>query len=88
LPGGKRTIDGAVLPLNHPVCLGDPEDPSLHGHERAISLPPLQPPMGRTLGCPLAATWAIALATAGEQHLEQGIDDLAKGGTGHPPAPP
>src|SRR5919108_4088560 len=36
LPGGKRAVDGSVLPLNHPVFLGEPKDPGLHGHECTV----------------------------------------------------
>src|SRR5215216_6053752 len=38
LPGGKSAIDGAILPMNHPPFLGNPQNPSLHRGERAIRL--------------------------------------------------
>jgi hypothetical protein len=88
LPGGKGAVHGPVLPVNHPVFLGDPQDAGLHGHERAVDLPSLQPPMRRTFGRPWGPTGEIAPAAAGDQHVEQGIHDLAKGRMGHPPAPP
>src|SRR5688572_28652974 len=88
VPGGKRAVDSPVLPTNHPVFLGDAEDAGLHGHERAIGLPALQPSMRRTFGCPLRPPGEIAPATAGDQHVEQGVDNLAKRRMGHPTAPP
>jgi hypothetical protein len=87
VPGGKRAVDRAVLPLNHPVFLGQPAEPRLPGHERALGVPPLQPPRGRTFGRPLGATWEIAPAAAGDESVEQGVDDRANGSLGHTPAP-
>lgn len=48
-PGGKNAINGAILPVNHPVLLGQPQHPGVHRRQGAISLPTLQPAMGGTL---------------------------------------
>jgi hypothetical protein len=83
MPGGTRAVHGPVLPVNHPVFLGNPEDPGLHRGQGAIGLPALQPPRRRALGGPLGATGKITPAVAGDQDLEQDIDHLAKGATRH-----
>jgi hypothetical protein len=48
-PGGKCAINGAILPVHHPACLGQPQHARLHRRHRAVRLPALQPSMGRTL---------------------------------------
>src|SRR5918999_466151 len=42
--------------------------------------------MRRTFGGPLRAAGQITPAAAGDEHVEQGIDDLAKGRMRHAPA--
>jgi hypothetical protein len=62
-----------------------PEDSGLHGCERAIDLPALEPPMRGTFRCPLWPAREIAPAAACDQYVQQRIHDLAKGGMRHPP---
>src|SRR5918911_4235710 len=71
LPGGKRSIHGAVLPLNHPTFLSKPEEACLHGSQRPVGLPALQPPMCGTLRRPLGAAGKITPAAASNQDVEQ-----------------
>src|ERR1041384_3683276 len=54
-PGGKSAIDGAILPMNHPTFLSNPQHPRLHRSQGAIRLPPLQPAMRGALRPPLGA---------------------------------
>jgi hypothetical protein len=48
--------------------------------QRPLLLPAQQPSMRGTLGGPLEHTGEVAQVAACEQHVEQGIDDLAKRG--------
>jgi hypothetical protein len=85
LPGGQGALHGPVLPLNHPVCCGNPEAPGLHGGERAIDLPALQPPVRGALGRPLGTARELTPAAPGDQDVEQGIDHDATWGVRHAP---
>ena len=83
VPGGTGAVHGPVLPLNHPVRFGKPEDPGWPLGQRAIGLPALPPPVGGALGRPWGAAREITPAAAGDQHVQQGLDHLAKGGMRH-----
>jgi hypothetical protein len=85
-PGGKSAIHGAILPMNHPTFLGNPQNPGWHRGQRAIGLPALQPALRRALRRLVRPTRDIAPATAGDQHVEQGIQDFAERDMGHSPA--
>src|SRR5919108_6385581 len=87
LPGGKGAIHGTVLPLNPPAFLGQSQQASLHGRQRPVGLPALQPPMCSTLGRPLGAAGEITPAAAGDQDVEQRVDDLTKGRMRHATPP-
>lgn len=82
LPGGKRAIDGSVLPLDQPVFLGDAKDTGLESVEGSIALPALEPSMSSALGGPLRTARQIAPSAAGDEDVEQTVDDLASGGLG------
>src|SRR5918912_2744734 len=77
-PGGKSAIDGAILPPNHPFFLGHTQKARLHGRQRAIRLPALQPAMRRTLGGPLGATRDITPPAPGNQDIQQRVQYLPK----------
>src|SRR5919206_2510696 len=77
-PGGKRAINGAILPPNHAPFLCNPQNPCLHGSQGAIGLPALQPPMRRTLRRPLWPTRDITPPAPRNQDIQQGIQDLPK----------
>jgi hypothetical protein len=87
LPRGKRAIHGPVLPLNHPMFFGNPEDADLHGGERTVHLPALQPAMRGALGGLLESTGEITPAAAGDQDVQEGLDHLAEGGRRHATTP-
>jgi hypothetical protein len=70
LPGGKGPVDGAVLPLNHPIRLGNPEHAGSHHRERPIGLPTPDPALGGIFGCPLWPAREITPVAAGHQHLQ------------------
>src|ERR671933_2862951 len=78
LPGGKSAIHGAILPPNHPFFLGHTQNARLHGRQRAIRLPALQPAMRRTLGGPLGATRDITPPAPGNQDIQQRVQYLPK----------
>ena len=69
-PGGKSAINGAILPMNHPPFLGNPQDPGLHRGQRAVRLPPLEPAMRGAFRRPLWPPGDITPATAGDQNVE------------------
>ena len=73
--------------MNHAAFLGEPEPARLHGGQRPIGLPALQPPMGGTLGGPLRAAGEVTPAAAGHQDLAQRLHHLTKRGMGHAATP-
>jgi hypothetical protein len=75
------------VPLDHPPFLSQPQQAGLHRGEGAIRLPALQPPVRSALGGPLRAAGEITPPAAGDQDVEQGVDDLAKGGMWHATPP-
>src|SRR5918912_490461 len=87
LPGGKRAIDGAILPPNQALFFGDAQHPRLHGGQRAIRLPAPQPTMRGTLRGPLRSMGDITPPAAGNQDIQQRIQYFPKRCMGHPPAP-
>src|SRR5919197_5229402 len=84
LPGGKRAIDGAILPMHHPPFLGKPQNPGLHRGARASRLPALEPAMRGALRRPLWATGDITPPPAGNQDIKQRIQDFPKRCMRHP----
>src|SRR5215471_13137672 len=76
LPGGKSAIHGAILPTNHPLFLCHTQNARLHGRQRAIRLPALQPAMRRTLRGPLEATRDITPPAPGNQDIQQRVQSL------------
>jgi hypothetical protein len=72
--------------MNHPSFFGNPKNAGLHRGQGAIGLPALQPAMRRALRRPWQPAWDITPATAGNQNVEQGIQDLPKRYMGHPAA--
>src|SRR4029453_11815785 len=85
-PGGKSAIHGAILPTNHPFFLGHTQNTRLHGGQRAIRLPALQPAMRRTLRGPLRPPGDITPPAARNQDIQQRIQDLPKRRMRHPAA--
>jgi hypothetical protein len=85
-PGGTSAINGAIRPMHHPAFLSNPQHPRLHRGERAILLPPLQPAMRGVFRGPLWPAGDITPATAGDQNVEQGMQDLPKRDMRHPTA--
>ena len=83
MPGGKGRVNSAVVPVEHRPFLSQPQQAGLHRGEGALRLPALQPPMGGALGGPLRAAGEITPPAAGDEDIEQGVDDLAKGGMWH-----
>jgi hypothetical protein len=86
LPGGKSAVDGTILPANHALCLGNPQNAGWHRGQGALCLPTLQSAMRRALRRPLRPGRNITPATAGHQDVEQRIQYLPKRRMGHPAA--
>src|SRR5919202_5370438 len=86
LPGGKRAIDGAILPPNQALFFGDAQHPRLHGGQRAIRLPAPQPTMRGTLRGPLRSMGDITPPAAGNQDIQQCIQYFPKRRMWHPTA--
>src|SRR5919199_1755596 len=84
LPGGKRAIDSAILPTNHPAFLGHPSNAGLHRRQRTIRLPAPHPPMRGTLRRPLWPTGNITPPAASKQDIQQCIPYLPKRCMRHP----
>src|SRR5919199_5510495 len=87
LPGGKRAIHGAILPAHHASFLCNPQNAGLHGGQRAIRVPPWQPPMRRALRRPLRPARDSTPAAPCKQNVKQGIEDCPKRHMGHPTPP-
>ena len=64
---GKGAIHGAMLPLNHPAFLAEPQQVRLHSGPRPTGVPALRPPMGSALEGPLGPAWEVT--PVGEIHL-------------------
>jgi len=77
-PGGKSAINGAIFPTNHPSFLCHTQNPRLHGRQRAIRLPALQPAMRRTLRGPLGPPRDITPPAPGNQDIQQRVQYFPK----------
>jgi hypothetical protein len=66
----RKPLGRPVLPLNHPVFLGNAEDAGLHRRESSIRLPALKPSVRVTPRSPLGPVRQIAPAAASNEHVQ------------------
>ncbi len=70
LPGGKRAIDGSILPVDDPVLLGESQQPGLQTLQGAIFRPLQQGTVSGAARGPLFPLGHIAPTASRDQHVQ------------------